>query len=434
MILRLVQIGTRNLARNARRTAITVLALGGGLGLAIVTWVLVDGYTKAAIDAMVGGTYGHLQVQDPGQLLAPNIFDAVEDADAVVAALTADPRVLAATARVHTPALLAVGDISSGADVWGLDPEREGGVSRWPHDVVEGRFVQAPGEVVLGLGLARRLEASLGSEVVCLTGAADGSLGSALWTVVGVADLHSDTANRGTAWITLAASEDLLALRGAHTVVARVSDPEAAVAVTRDFAVRSDWTGVLSEGPTEGAELPPQPNKVAVDPLATHVVRSWKALNPFMAEMYALTGTWTLVSVAIVLITAGMGAMNTLLMSVAERTRELGILIAIGLRPRQMVALVVFESLALWAVSVVGGVALGGAMSWYLVAWGLDFSDSSGDIVFAGVAMEPVLHGAVSLEAFVVPCAGLFVVAVLASLLPALRAARLDPAVAMHQS
>jgi len=176
-----------------------------------------------------------------------------------------------------------------------------------------------------------------------------------------------------------------------------------------------------------------EPHKTPVDPEATWATRSWAAINPAMAEMVALTDVWLIIMVAIVLGAAGMGAMNTLLMSVTERTRELGILMAVGLKPVHVVLLTVVESLALAVLSTIIGTGLGLLLSWWLVETGIDLSEGYGDLVFVGVSMDPIMRGRWTLDAFVWPVAIIFVIAVLASVIPAIRAARLDPATAMSR-
>lgn len=430
---RLLLMGSRNLRRNLRRTVITVVGLGLGFALAAASWMLIDGYLQATIDAMVGGTTGHLQVVHPGQLETPNLFDVVSPPEQVVAQLESIPGVTAASPRIDSAVLLAAGDRSAGAQLFGLDPASEGGVSARPDQVVAGRFVAGPGEVVLGVDLARALHLDVGDDVVAVSQAADGSMANALWRVTGLADTRSATTNRVLAWTTLAEAEDFLALDGAHVIVGVVDDANHVGPIVEAVAALPGYTGVYAdldpESPKAGEEPHLQPVQVGVD----RVVRSWRAINPFMAQMFELGRSWTLISVTLVLVTAGLGAANTMSMSVAERTRELGILIAVGMRPAQMIALVLFEALAMYAWSLIVGLVVGGALGLWLVERGLDFSNTGEDLVFGGVSMEPVFHGVWSAQAFWVPAVMLLVVSIFASTVPAVRAARLNPVDTMRR-
>lgn len=444
MLGRLAAMGWRNLHRNPRRTWITVVALGGGLALSSASWVLMDGYFQMTLDAAVGGVSGHVQVQHPGQLEEANLWDVLEDTPGVLATLEADPRVEAAAPRIYAAGLLSTGDRSAGAMLHGVDLARETHVSMVPEQVVQGRFLQGPGEVVLGDDLAARMKAEIGAEVIIMTQAADGSLGNALWELVGIVDTGLDVNDQNMGWITLAEAEDLLALDGAHGIVVRLNDTDDALPLVRDLAQEPGWTGVAYDLVTdeaqaealsaeeEGDEAAPDANKRPMDPEATVVARTWKAVNPFMGEMYDMMGAWMLIAVGLVLGTAGLGAMNTLLMSVLERTRELGILMAVGLKPRHVVGLIMLESIALAGLSMVVGLILGLPLCWYVVDYGFDLSGGSGsELVWAGVATEAIMQGQWSLIAFWAPVLLLFVISLLASIVPAIRAARLRPVDAM---
>jgi len=426
----------RNLRRNPRRTLITVAALGGGLALSSVAWVLSEGMLASSIDAMVAGSTGHLQILAPGQLVEENLYDTVPDTEAVLARLDADPRVVAAAPRVQGAVLLSSGERSAGVSLLGVEGEREAEFSRIVDKVVQGRFAKGPAEVVLGGRLAKHLRVDVGGEVIVITQATDGSLGNTLWQVVGLVETGSDATDRMTAWTTIAESSSLLVLGGAHSIIVRLDDVDQSEEIVGELSALPDWTGVVSEldpdaAPVEGAA---DANHRPMREGAAVVVRSWRAANPFMAEYYDLSDAWNLIAIFIILATAGLGATNTLLMSVLERTRELGILRAVGLRPGHMIVLVIFESMSLALVSLVVGALVGALLCWWMVNTGIDLRAGYGDMEFGGISMEPVFRGVWSVAAFSVPMIALVFVAFFASLLPAWRAARLNPVDAMGRS
>ncbi len=443
---RLLHMGSRNLARNRARSWITVVGLAVGLALASASWVLIDGYLAGSVNAMVGSSTGHFQIAARGQVEEPNLFDVVPDPTERMTQVEAVPGVLAVAPRVSSAVLLANGDRSAGAMLEGLSPRREAAVSDRPRQVETGRSADKDGEAVLGVDLADRLGAGLGDEVLAVSQAADGSIANALWRVVGLARTGDSARDSSLVWTTTEAARQFLVLDGVHTLIGVVSDPDGVESVVRAIAEAPDISLVVADLPTtvgpeepdpgrppEGADGPLPAHLQVLDPSAPLVVRSWRTLNPFMAQMFELGRSWTLIGVLLVLVTAGLGATNTMAMSVAERTRELGILIAVGMRPRHMIALVLFESLTLWVRSLALGLVLAAAACTWLVQVGIDFSQSSGDLVFGGVTIEPVIRGVWSAEALWVPSAMLLVVSVAASLVPAWRAARLDPVEAMRR-
>jgi ABC-type antimicrobial peptide transport system permease subunit len=135
----------------------------------------------------------------------------------------------------------------------------------------------------------------------------------------------------------------------------------------------------------------------------------------------------------IVFAVASFGVLNTMMMSVFERTRELGVLMAIGLRPGRLIAMVIAESICLSAVAGGLGLVLGGLLDVYIVTVGIDMSaGSTQGFTFAGVTMDPVMRGRVEPSGILLVMVSLVVVSVLASLWPAWRASRLIPVHALR--
>ncbi|MGI5861439.1 MAG: ABC transporter permease [Myxococcales bacterium] len=276
--------------------------------------------------------------------------------------------------------------------------------------LVDGEYLgEAPDKMILlGAGLARTLEAKVGDEIVVVTQAADGSMGNALFRVGGILKTGSVAADRSRALVHLRDLQELLVLDGrVHevAVLAKALDGAAPLAAGAKRAL--DGRGLL--------------------------VRTWAQVNPEVAKMLELQSVSAWIILFFVFSVASLGVLNTMLMSVLERTKELGVLRALGLRPRQVVALVLCESLLLASVAAVGGTALGLLADGYLVIYGLDLTRFIGDFSFGGIAFSPVLRGEVQIGRIGATLVGLFAVTLVASVWPALRAGRLQPVEAMRQ-
>jgi ABC-type antimicrobial peptide transport system permease subunit len=136
----------------------------------------------------------------------------------------------------------------------------------------------------------------------------------------------------------------------------------------------------------------------------------------------------SVIILGIVFLVASFGIINTMLVSVFERTTELGVMRALGVSPRQLVGMVVAEAVLLGLLSALGGLALGGALDAYLVLHGLDFSASLKDgFDFQGVSLDPIMYGAVNWEPIVGTIVTLITVSALAAVWPAARAAWIRP-------
>ncbi len=141
------------------------------------------------------------------------------------------------------------------------------------------------------------------------------------------------------------------------------------------------------------------------------------------------------IMLAIVFSVAGLSVLNTMLMTVFERSRELGVLRAIGMSRLSMMTLVVLESLMLAAVATSVGLALGAFLDFLLIEYGLPYETAEGEgLSWQGITFPPVIKGAFNLRPVVITVLFLNVVAVLAALWPAYRVARVEPVEAMRKS
>jgi ABC-type antimicrobial peptide transport system permease subunit len=138
------------------------------------------------------------------------------------------------------------------------------------------------------------------------------------------------------------------------------------------------------------------------------------------------------ITVFVILLISAVGVVNTMLMAVLERTREIGVLKALGMRGVRVVKMIVLEALLLALASAVVGMALGYLLDLYLVHYGIDLRSMTEGFSIGGMGLDPVLRGEINLRGFVVPVIVLAFSCLIASLYPAIRAARLRPAVGMR--
>jgi ABC-type antimicrobial peptide transport system permease subunit len=163
-------------------------------------------------------------------------------------------------------------------------------------------------------------------------------------------------------------------------------------------------------------------------------VRSWDTIRPELANMIELSRASTAIIVFIIFFVATLGVVNTMLMAVFERTRELGVLKAIGMSGRRVVALIVLETLFLVLLAAAVGTLFGLGIDLYLVHHGLDLRSVTEGVSVEGISMDPVMRAEITATGMIVPTVILALTCFLASFYPAIRAARLKPAVGMRQT
>lgn len=401
------RIAWRNVWRQKRRSGITIAAMAFGVAVSmwIMTWTV--GLYDQMFEVMVTERLGHVQVHHPDYPRSRALFDTVPEASETLSTVRALPQVKAAAGRLRAYGLLGVGEEAAGGELVGVEPDSEVALSRMDSKLVAGRWLadQPAHEVVLGSDLAEDLGAGLGAEVVVVTQGADGSLANDLFKVVGVVRTGNSVTDRTGAMVHLGDAQQLLVLPDqVHEITAIGEDADTVTAAVKQ-ALR-------------GREL---------------LVRSWREVDPTSVQVLATEDATFWFLAIIIFSAAGLGVLNTMLMAVFERTRELGVLLAVGLRPGQVVAMVMWESLLLSAVAAGLGLLLGGLASWHLVAVGIDLSAVAQGMTWSGVTFDPVQRGAWSVLGVAGPVVSVFLVGLLSSLWPALRAARLEPVQSMRE-
>lgn len=408
----LVAIAWRNVLRQRRRSLLTAGAMGIAVAFLMVVLALTEGMYGQMRDVLVTRNLGHVQVHPEAWPGRRQLHDAFEDVDALVADLEERPGVRAVAARLYGNALLGSAARTDGAQLVGVDPAREDAQRALSEDVVAGGWLpaSAEGAVVLGADLADRLSVAVGDELVAVTQAADGSLGNELFTVTGVVRTGSPSVDRAGAFLHRADLSRLLALDDrAHELVVLGTDDGHDTVKALAAALRPVLDGRAA------------------------LVRTWWEVDPGLFQLFQMQGVSTWILIGFFFGVSAIGVINTLLMSVFERTRELGVMRAIGMRPRQLVALVVLESTMLAVLAVVGGAALGVVGDVLLVTQGIDFTVGGQGYEMGDMTFDPIIKGRVTLASVWQPVVGVLLFSLLAAVWPALRASRLKPIDAIRE-
>jgi ABC-type lipoprotein release transport system permease subunit len=399
----LVKMAWRNLWRNPRRTLITLFSMAFGLTMMIVGYALMDGMLNQMVHyATVLGT-GHVQVHHPDYLEDHSIYDTMADPENVLADISGTG-LGSASPRVFATALISSGQQSAGGELWGIDPDLENTVTELYKHLEAGTWL-APddrGKVVLGRNLAKTLSAGPGDEIVVLTQAADGSLGNALYTVSGTLKSIGEALDRGGVIMHIRDLSELLVMDNeVHEIAIRLNEPEALDAATATL------NKVLDQ------------NKYKVE--------NWKQLFPELAEYLRLSSSSMAIILIIIFAVASLGIVNTQLMSLFERTREVGIMRALGLGPLSVVWLVLFETIFLVLMAAAAGGIAGTLWSLRLEQVGWDISWMGGSFAFVGVAFDPHMYATLTPAAVTDSIMVMIIVVLVASIFPLFRAARISP-------
>lgn len=409
----LFAIAWRNVLRHRRRSLLTAMAMAISVAIVSAIMVLTEGMYDMMREVIVDQNLGHLQVHHPDYPGRRQMYDAVGAVDETIARLEAVDGVVHVAPRLFGQALLGAGKRTEGVQLLGIDPVREARMRDLSDRIVEGTWLsdEPTQQVVLGDELAKRLKVAVGAELVAVTQSADGSLGNDLYSLVGIVDTGVPGLDRGAGFLHRATLGGLLALEDrAHelVVLADSRDPE------RLAEVRPRVVAALEDQPA--------------------LVRTWSEVDPASSQLFALQSVSNGILLFLFFGVSAVGVINTLLMSVLERTKELGVMRALGMRPGELVQLVMVEALILATLAIVAGLAGAAVLDGYLIVQGLDLSVQGGGFEMGNMTFDPVIKGKLSADAIWQPVAGVFLFSVLAAIWPAVRASRLRPVEALREA
>jgi putative ABC transport system permease protein len=344
----LAALAWRNLWRRPHRTILSLISIALVTALLVFMLSFQEGVYGEMKEATLRIFDGYAQLQPPGWADDPTLERVIERPAALVRGAEGLPGVSAAAPRVNAFAILAHGERSYGAVVVGVDPARERLVSSIASAIRAGRYL-APGDsdaAILGETLARNLDLAVGGEVTLLGSARDGSVAADVLHVVGLYRSGVPDLDRSILEMPLARAQDAFGMQGAANTIALGGPTLAAV----DRAVPA----LRTLGHRAGVS-----------------VRDWAALEPALREAIELKYAVAMLFYATLVVVVAFIILNTLLMSVLERTREFGMLLALGMRPGQIGAMVWIELLSLALLGCLIGLLIGGGATLWLQARGI---------------------------------------------------------------
>ncbi len=346
-----LRLAWRNLWRHGRRTWLTVGAMIFCNALLVFSISLQFGSYDMMIDNTLKAYSGHLQLQHPRYLDEPKMRHAFGSADAAAARLRAGLKLDSVALRATGFALASSAERSYGVQLLGVEAGREPLVSSLPGLVGRGRYLEpgVGGEIVVGATLARNLRVEPGDELSFLGSGFDDSFAAGVARVVGVFESGNPDLDRAVAQVDLDYFRQVFALGDrAHEIAIRAPRLDAVEAL----AARA---------------------RATLDARDDVVLRHWDELQPGLRQAIRadMASAWFMYVVLIVLV--AFSVLNTQLMSVLERTREFGTMMALGLRPSRLARLVMLETALLTALGLVLGIGAGLAVTAYFSAAGFTY-------------------------------------------------------------
>jgi ABC-type lipoprotein release transport system permease subunit len=403
-----LRLAWRNIWRHKRRTIIIVLAMSMTLALMMFYDGLMNGFTDVIYGNAVKVLGGNIQVHAEGFRAQANSTPLLPLADpqAVVDAAESNPLVLAATERINTGGLVTSREGAFAVGITGIQPEKELTVNIIGQYVKEGRNLNSDDtdSILIGKGLADAMGVQVNDRITMVGRSQHEQMRQRTMTIVGIYDLGMADIEKQTVYISLAEAQELYGVSQATEVAVFLKQ------IGKEGAVIKDMKSALPSG---------------------YEIESFQANYPDMASaINTKTGVMNIFSVIIIAI-AGVGILNLLLMAVYERTREIGMLGAMGLKPRQISLLFILEGIMIGLVGVAVGILFGLAINWGLMQVGLDFGAYSGITSYMALIKDKV-YPTWGTEKLLMRASMVAIISALAAVIPAIEAGRREPAEALH--
>jgi ABC-type lipoprotein release transport system permease subunit len=401
----LLPMAWRNLWRNPRRTLITLVVVAVGMWSILIFSVVLQAWATSTREQALRVLTGEAQIHAAHYVDDPNVSHRLpKPAGALLRALD-QPDISAWTARVRVPAIIQSEYRTRATTLVGVDPRSERQISDLPSQIPQGRYLAGPDDhgIVLGVDLAARLKTRLGKRVIVMAQAADGHLAETSFTIVGLFGSTRPT-------------EDEFIFAGRR--------------VTQAMLGIGDDISEISFDTSDERQLP-----AVVDALKRAApgadVKSWTEFSPIAYAIESFSQSYVTVWLFIMFVLMAIGIVNTQLMAVFERTREFGLLQALGMRPGLVLLQVSIESALIVGLGVASGVGLT-LLSLLPFRNGLDlgFLAAGAEMYGAGSVLHPRFDAFDAIRFSLV----IWGLGIVATLWPARRASHTDPVVAMTQS
>jgi len=402
------RLAWRNIWRQKRRTWLTASAMIFSNILLVFMIALQFGSYDMMINNSLRMFSGQVQIQRDGYQDSQKIRQSVDNIRGLASHVREQFPAASVAARANAFVLVSSEDRSFGTRLVGVEPAHEPGVSTIPGLLVDGRYLDDPdaAEIVIGSVMARNLKVRVGDELTFLGSGKDGSFAAGVVIVVGIFDSGSRDLDRSLAELPLGYFQDSFAMGGSgHIIAISLDDINAVPAMI---------------GPL-GSLLAGQDGLLVLD---------WETLTPGLKQAIQadMTSAWFMYGVLIILV--AFSVLNTQLMSVLERTREFGVIMALGIKPRRLALLVLLETFLMAAIGLLIGVFLGSMVAAYFAQAG--FSYPGMEELADKFNLPSVMYPSLAPFSLLLGPSVVFVFCMFAAIYPALKLYQLRPVEAMR--
>lgn len=397
----ILSISWRNIWRHPARSGVLFGAIIAGVWAGLTLAAFTNGMVEQRFLNMVQEDLTHLQIHHPNFLAEREPAMYIQNADSILSYLKNDPRVKSAAARTLVDGMIQSPLTTSGVSVRGVDPETERSTTTFHENLIEGEYLDSDlrNPILLGRRLADKLNMDIGNRVVLTFQDVNRDLASAAFTISGIFRTSSGPQDEG---IVVVRSEDLSSVLAGrpvfHEIAVMLQNEDLSNEVTSDLNIRFDQIEA----------------------------ETWYQLSPELRYLTDFGNTMSLYIMIVIMLALAFGILNTMLMSIFERLRELGMLLAIGMSKPRVFSMIMTESVILTLLAAAAGMGFGYISVSLMAESGLDLTSVGGDSL-AEFGYDPVIYPFVTQLDFINTAIVVALTAILAAVYPAIKAIQLNP-------
>ncbi len=405
----LIRLAWRSLWRNRRRSLIAIAAVVFAMFLSIVQMGIEDGTHTVSIRTAVRLSTGFIQIQKVGYNKTPTLQKCFAADPQIEEALKSDPRITGSSPRIQSDGLLSFADHSVGAMIMGVSPKTEKAITDFPSRINSGRFLTdgSSPEIVVGYRLLQNLGAKVGDSVVVLAQGFDGVLGNMFVRIVGTFKTGADEFDRMGTFMNITSLQNFLGM-SAETIG---SDRVNAIAIS-----------VKDPGDVEDVVNKLNP---ILKPMGL-VALPWQVLLPQLEQTMEFDHAGNVLFIIILLVVVGFGILNTVLMSITERFREYGVMLALGMKHGNLALAVFIEVFFMLLIGFFFGNLLGLGINYYFVTHPITLGGDMAKL-YLEYGFAPIIPSSVAFRIFVQSTVIILAISIGATVYPLWRVARLEP-------
>ncbi len=396
----------RNLWRNKKRSAITIASVLLAVVISLFMRSMQLGFYAKSIDNAVSFFTGYIQVHRDGYWDKQTLDRSFGNVSEVIKQVREVEAVTNVAPRIESFTLISGGDRTEGGMVIGVDPQTEIAMSGVDERVVEGRFLQEGDQgIVMAGGLAKNLALSLGDTVVILGQGYHGVIAAGKYEILGLIEYPMPDLNNRMAYLTLETAQELYYAYGRATSLA--------IMITGEKQLHQVHKALKQKLGDE------------------YEVMDWREMMPELVQGIETDNASGIIMLAIVYMVVAFGIFGTILMMTLERTREFGMLMAVGMKRGRMVIMTVIESILICLLGVAIGTLLGLPLIYYFHLNPIPLTGETAEAVKA-YGFEPIMPFSMAPTLFLNQALTVLGIALVVAMYPAFRLLRLDAVDAMR--